>query len=221
MNTVGKWLLLFANTLRVAKIRLCGARVGKGVQIGRNVTACAGIVIGDKARISDGVALEGTVRIGSGSWIQKLTEISGNVVIGSNTVIGAYSFLSTMPSGTIAIGNDVLVNAFSVIGASDRVAIDDHCIFAAYVQIADASHGIDDPDELTKHSKWKQAPVHIHKNVWLGSGAMVAMGVEIGEGCVVGAKSLVNRSLPPMSVAYGIPAKVKRTRDVRDVAVAR
>jgi galactoside O-acetyltransferase len=47
------------------------------------------------------------------------------------------------------------------------------------------------------------------------------MGVEIGEGCVVGAKALVNRSLPRMSVAYGIPARVVRTRDAEEAVEAR
>jgi lipopolysaccharide O-acetyltransferase len=191
------------------------------VQVGRHAVIAPGVVIGDQARIAEGVVLAGTVRIGAKSWIQKFVEISGNVDIGPETVVGAYSFLSTMPNASIKIGEDVLVNAYTVIGASERVTIDDHCIFAAYVQITDASHGIHDPAELTKHAEFDHAPVHIHRNVWLGSGAMVTMGVEIGEGCVIGAKALVNRSLPRRSVAYGIPARVVRTRDAEEVVEAR
>jgi lipopolysaccharide O-acetyltransferase len=178
-------------------------------------------VIGDRARIAEGVVLSGSVRIGARCWIQKFVEIAGNVDVGPETTVGAYSFLSTMPSASIRIGRDVLVNAYTIIGASERVTIDDHCIFAAYVQITDASHGIHDPAELTKHAEFDHAPVHIHRNVWLGSASMVTMGVEIGEGCVVGAKALVNRSLPRMSVAYGIPARVVRTRDAEEAVEAR
>jgi acetyltransferase-like isoleucine patch superfamily enzyme len=206
------------NALRVTVLRLRGVRVGHGVQIGRNVSISPGVTIGDKVKISEGAVLQGNVRVGAKSWVQKFTEISGNVDIGRATVISAYSYLSTIPTASIVIGTDVLVNAYSVIGASDRVLIDDHCIFAAYVQITDASHGIRDSAKLTKHSEWERAAIHIHRNVWLGSGAMVTMGVEIGEGCVVGAKALVNRSLPAMSVAYGIPAKVVRTRDAKGIA---
>jgi acetyltransferase-like isoleucine patch superfamily enzyme len=208
------------NALRVALLRRRGVRVGSGVQIGRDVAISPGVVIGDQAKISEGVVLEGNVRIGTRSSVQKFVEISGNVEIGPETTVGAYSYLSTMPSASLTIGKDVLVNAYSVIGASERVIIEDHCIFAAYVQITDASHGIRNPAQLTKHAEWERAPIHIHRNVWLGSGAMVMMGVEIGEGCVVGAKALVNRSLPRMSVAYGIPAEVVRTRDAKDVPEA-
>jgi acetyltransferase-like isoleucine patch superfamily enzyme len=209
------------SAFRVALLRLRGVRVGSDVNIGRNALIGPGVVIHDNARIAEGVVLNGNVRIGARSSIQKFVEISGNIEIGPETTVGAYSFLSTMPSATMRIGKDVLVNAYTIIGASERVTIDDHCIFAAYVQITDASHGIQDPVELTKHAEFDHAPVHIHRNVWLGSGAMVTMGVEIGEGCVVGAKALVTRSLPRMSVAYGIPARVVRTRDVEEAVEAR
>jgi len=141
---------------------------------------------------------------------RKFVEISGNVEIGGDTVIGGYSYLSTMTSGSLKIGQDVLVNAFSVVGASDRVEIGDHCIFAAYVHITDAAHGIDDPDALIKHAQWRSEPVWIGKNVWLGSAVMIAMGSKIGEGSVIGAKSMVNSEIPAMSIAYGVPARAMR-----------
>jgi len=209
------------NAFRVVLLRLRGVRVKSHVKIGRDTLIAPGVVIDDNATIADGVVLKGNVLIGARSSIQKFVEISGNVEIGPETTVGAYSFLSTMPSASIGIGKDVLVNAYTIIGACERVIIEDHCIFAAYVQITDASHGIHDPAELTKHAEFDHAPVHIHRNVWLGSGAMVTMGVEIGEGCVVGAKALVNRSLPRMSVAYGIPARVVRTRDAEEAVEAR
>ena len=110
------------------------------------------------------------------------------------------------------IGNDVQVNSFSVLGASDRVEIRDHCIFAAFVQITDAFHGFEDSDVLIKHAPFITSPVTIEKNVWLGSGVAVLKGVTIGEGSVIGAKALVTESIPPLSIAYGIPAKVMRKR---------
>ena len=42
---------------------------------------------------------------------------------------------------------------------------------------------------------------------------MVMKGVTIGEGCVIGAKSLVNHDIPPYSIAFGTPAKVFRKRN--------
>lgn len=52
------------------------------------------------------------------------------------------------------------------------------------------------------------APVTIHKNAWVAVGVTILPGVEIGEGSIVSANSLVQKSIPPMVVAGGNPAKV-------------
>lgn len=158
--------------------------------------------------------MNGQIKIGDNCRVEKMVEITGNVEVGDDSVIGAYSYLSTMPNGRLEIGNDVLVNAYSLIGASNHVKIGDHCIFAGYVHITDATHGIDNPDELIKHAPSSAAPISIADNVWLGSAVMVMMGSRIGAGSVIGAKSMVNSEIPAMSIAYGIPARVVRDRRV-------
>lgn len=50
----------------------------------------------------------------------------------------------------------------------------------------------------------------IGNRVWLGSGVIVLPGVEIGDGSIVGAGSVVTRDIPPMSVAVGNPCRVVR-----------
>src|SRR5262245_32073863 len=56
------------------------------------------------------------------------------------------------------------------------------------------------------------APVVIENDVWIGANVIVLPGVRIGEGAVIGAGSVVTRSIPPMTVAVGNPARVKRAR---------
>jgi acetyltransferase-like isoleucine patch superfamily enzyme len=50
--------------------------------------------------------------------------------------------------------------------------------------------------------------VVIGDDVWLGARAMVVAGVEIGDGCIIGASSVVTRSIPPGSIAVGNPARI-------------
>ena len=57
-----------------------------------------------------------------------------------------------------------------------------------------------------------EAPVVIEKDVWLGANVMVLPGVRIGEGAVVGAGSVVTRSIPAMTMAAGNPARIIRER---------
>lgn len=56
-------------------------------------------------------------------------------------------------------------------------------------------------------------PVRIGRNVWIGFGVCVLPGVTIGEGSIVGARSVVVDDVPPYSVIAGNPARLIRTLD--------
>lgn len=152
------------------------------------------------------------VRLGRNCYVGKGVTIVGNVSIGDGTTIGDMTIISTMPDGSLTIGKDCHINSFNVLGAATNVSIGDHCIFAAFVHITDATHEYDTPEILIKNAPIYGAPVTIGKNVWLGSGAMVLKGVSIGDGTVIGAKALVNKSIPANSVAVGIPCRPIKSR---------
>ena len=63
-------------------------------------------------------------------------------------------------------------------------------------------------------------PTKIGNDVWIGANSVVLAGVEIGHGAVIGAGSVVTRSIPPYAVAYGNPARVKRYRFAPEVVEA-
>lgn len=54
--------------------------------------------------------------------------------------------------------------------------------------------------------------VVIGNDVWIGEGARILRSVTLGDGCVVGAGSLVTKSVPPYAVVAGVPAKILRYR---------
>ena len=64
----------------------------------------------------------------------------------------------------------------------------------------------------------QDAPIVIEDDVWLAASAIVLGGVTVGRGCVVGAGAVVTHSLPPYSIARGVPARVVGVRG--DEAVA-
>lgn len=57
----------------------------------------------------------------------------------------------------------------------------------------------------------RKGKITIRQDAWLGAGAVILPGVEIGEGAVVGANSVVTRDVPPYTVVGGIPAKKIKT----------
>ncbi len=52
----------------------------------------------------------------------------------------------------------------------------------------------------------------IGNDVWIGQNVTVLPGVHIGDGCIIGANSVVASDIPPYTVAAGNPCKVKKTR---------
>ena len=56
--------------------------------------------------------------------------------------------------------------------------------------------------------KYRKGEIHIGKGALLGMETMVMPGVTIGDGAIIGARSLVTKDIPPYTIAVGSPAKV-------------
>jgi acetyltransferase-like isoleucine patch superfamily enzyme len=57
----------------------------------------------------------------------------------------------------------------------------------------------------------------IEDDCWLGDGVKVLDGVTIGRGSVIGAGAVVTKDIPPFSVAVGVPARVIKSRDGKEL----
>lgn len=125
--------------------------------------------------------------------------------------------LEAYPKGenkVLHIGKNVQINDYVHISAMENVTIGDNVLIASKVFISDLNHGSyggdglhDSPDIPPNERKLYSKPVIIEENVWLGEFVSVLYGVTIGRGTIVGANSVVSKSLPPYVVAVGTPAK--------------
>jgi virginiamycin A acetyltransferase len=57
-----------------------------------------------------------------------------------------------------------------------------------------------------------KGPIIIEDEVWIGMGAIILSGVNIGRGAIIGAGSVVTKNIPPYSIAAGSPARVVKYR---------
>jgi acetyltransferase-like isoleucine patch superfamily enzyme len=107
--------------------------------------------------------------------------------------------------GRIEIGNYTLINPGARVTSAERITIGEGCMLAMHTSINDADwHDV----QHRIFAPGSTAPVVLESNVWLGEGARVLKGVTIGENTVVGAGSVVSRSLPANVIAAGNPARV-------------
>lgn len=115
------------------------------------------------------------------------------------------------------IGKRFFANYNLTVQDDGLVEIGDDCNFGPNVTIVTPVHPmlpeerrfLRAPDGSPAHLCYAR-PVRIGNDVWLGANVVVCGGVHIGDGCVIGAGSVVTKDIPPMTFAAGNPCRVIR-----------
>jgi len=135
----------------------------------------------------------------------------GNIKIGERCRISRDVELGTEASGRIDLADEVRINRGTTLFAYDEITIGQGTLIGEFVTIRDANHGIA-ADQPVRKQAHDSAPIGIGKDVWIGRGSVILPGVQIGDGAIIGANSVVTRSLGPGVIAVGSPARVIKRR---------
>lgn len=111
----------------------------------------------------------------------------------------------------IALGANVFFNFNCVVLDVMSVVIGDNVLIGPAVQIYTATHPLDAAER--RRGLEFARPVTIGSDVWIGGGAILCPGINIGNGTVIGAGSVVTRSLPAKVIAAGNPCRTLRPFD--------
>lgn len=116
----------------------------------------------------------------------------------------------------ITVGSNCLINMNCTISDTGKITIGDNTLIGPDVKIYTATHSkkaeeriVDDNNGGT-YIKTKSVPVVIGSNVWIGGGVIILPGVTIGDNTVIGAGSVVTKSIPANVIAYGNPCRVAK-----------
>ena len=167
----------------VFRARLDGSGVGLHLA-GRGmpfVTGPVKISVGRHCRFSTALTISGR----AASLREPRLEIGDNVGVGWQT--------------TIAVGRRIVLG--------DNVRIAGRAFLAGY-----PGHPLDARDRAAglPCTENQVGDIIIRRDAWLGAGCSVMSGVEIGEGAVIAAGSIVTKDIPPFTLAAGAPARVIR-----------
>ena len=171
----------------------------------------------DNVLLHDSAYLETTY-----SFVLCRSQLAQAVEIGAAASLYLGVMFDLGEAARVKIGDYVLVNSARIICDSE-ITIGDYCLISWNVVLMDTHRLPLDPaerrlalQEAPSRSPRRAAapvpaaPIHIGTNVWIGFDSCVLPGVSIGEGTVIGARSVVADDVPPYSVAVGNPARIIR-----------
>jgi len=176
--------------------------MGENVQIGKGVKFVNPeyISLGDNVRICDDVTLiargEGGITLGNGVWLNERV----------------YLDTESADTGYIKIEDKVYIGMGTTLFGHKGLEIGDNVLLAQNITLTPYSHIFDDPERNIITQGGHSEKVTIGRDSYIGMGVDIMYSGNIGEGSVVGAGSVVVKSIPPYSVAVGNPAKVIKKR---------
>jgi acetyltransferase-like isoleucine patch superfamily enzyme len=154
------------------------------------------------------------IKIGKGTIIPgRCTLIaSGNGInIGKGVELHEGAYLHCQ-SGSISVGNNTSIGPYVVMYGGGNITIGPMCGIASHTSIVSTSHVFDRNDIPIRLQCDKMEAVNIDEDVWIGTHCVITMGVNIAKGAVIGAGTVVLKSVESGSVVVGVPGRVIRKR---------
>ncbi len=138
------------------------------------------------------------------------------IFIGKNCIIEQNVFFKF--DGIFSEGKSIIINNNVFIGFNYEFNINNKLEIGSNSLIGSGSKFIDHDHGMSKNSLMKDQPcpsatIKLEEDVWLGCNVVVLKGVHIGQGSIVAAGSVVNKSIPEYEIWGGIPAKKIKNRD--------
>ncbi len=139
------------------------------------------------------------------------------VSVGNNTIIGNNSRIQCYPNeqgriGCLTIGNDCRIGNRCSFLCGGEISIGNGVLMASDILVSSENHSMDPESQLYYMSQpLKCDSVEIKDGCWIGEKVCILPGVSIGIKSIVGAGSIVTKSIPDNSLAVGNPARVIKT----------
>lgn len=116
----------------------------------------------------------------------------------------------------IVLGEGTYIGHRVTMRAGLGITFGRRCFVASYVSLTgDPGHPLDPEKRKTEAAPLDAlSNIVVGDDVWIGEGALILGNVTIGDGAVIGARAVVTRDIPPMTVATGSPARVVKRIEV-------
>ena len=138
----------------------------------------------------------------------------GTILLGDSVAIYRDAILETGQKGYIEVEAGSSIHPGCQLKAYvEPILVGEGVMIAANVAIYSYDHGMAPELPIRRQPITAKGPVTIHKDAWIGTGAIILSGVTIGEDAVVAAGSVVTKDIPAGAIAAGNPARVIKHRN--------
>lgn len=158
-------------------------------------------------------------KVGNNVHIAKNCTIVGlkNITIGNNVRIDGFTTIIASTPGYLHLGSNIHIGGYSAIFAGAGVSMEDFSGISQGVKIYSTSDDysgryMTNPTVPAEFSNVQRAPVYLRRHVIVGSQSIIMPGINIAEGCAVGANSLISKDTDEWSIYFGSPAKKIKNR---------
>jgi len=125
--------------------------------------------------------------------------------LGEMSIVEDYSVINN-GVGDVEIGNESMIGIGSVL--IGPIQVGNNVILAQHIVASGLNHGYTDVEIPPSKQPVDCRKIVIDDNVWIGANAVITAGVTIGKHTVIGAGSVVTKSIDSYCIAVGNPARV-------------
>lgn len=157
-------------------------------------------------------------------YTQFFSEQPNALTLGEGTGCYDRSSIITSQTGVINVGKFVILNGTTLV-CKQQITIGNHCMLAWGSVLTDTwldasvlplearrrllTEAAADPHR--RHPFFGAAkPIVLEDNCWVGFDSVILPGVRLGQGCVIGCKTIISTDVPPFAVVTGSPARIVR-----------
>jgi acetyltransferase-like isoleucine patch superfamily enzyme len=146
-------------------------------------------------------------------WSRQQHYRSSNIKIAKSAEVSLSAKLNCDKSGLIEIGENCLINELcSFTAHCSTIKIGNGVLVGPETVIHTLNHRFERSDLPIWTQGVQTKSIIVEDDVWIGAHCTIINGVRIGAHSIIGAHSLVNKDIPPYSIAHGVPCKVYKSR---------